>query len=1068
MIGKIFLAEIKEIAKNTRNGTNVLEAMKHIMMITNKVTHSIYVIDLLKTLRKKRIGTNTIENPIKKLCRKGSGREVILDVVLKNRIKDAYKEMRRNKYENTKAWREKDDILIQEGVLEGFLVTWTKEKMRYKKMMKDKMKKKITWLEKKYKKKETPLPDEYEGYSFKDQELGEEFKTSAIVYDNIELSTEEEEALKLHPKFTTYEDIDKVKIGAEIEKSFTKIRWEHMRDRNNTESTRDREPWKNIEKKSIDFRKLASTDLPFNCRVYLPEALEEKKEVEMHMLKEKLTVLVEEYTKNNKTAKRNLTKEQKQGIKRLRERREEGEIVIYQTDKSAELTVDSSENYIRSMETHTENDEVISEKNNKDIEKLMNAHAVCWMRFMQAGEQTGDSYRIKVSMQSKNNDPSVLYSLRKTHKKSVSIEEIQPDGNRIVREQGPPVRPVCDISDGVSHKFSYILSNILDEACNGETVCSSTEEMLSAIEKCNARGIEEDDIVGSADVKALYPSIPVDDAIDIVADEFEKKEIKIEGIDYEELGLYLALNIEGEELERARLGEVCPKRAHNGRKPKITNSGIIVNKRERFEPWIKAKRKPNEEEEKKMFKEGLKVGMKVVMKNHTYEFAQTIRKQREGGPIGMDLTGTIAKIFMKWWDGELLMKLEEVGIVKKLYERYVDDINNCIKETAIGARYINGRLEYTEDAKMADEAIPSDKRTFEIIRQIGNSIHQNIKLETDVPSNYEDKKLPILDLKVWIERVSTDNGEELKIIHKHYIKPMASKFVVNKNAAMPIKTKRTILTQMCLRVLLNNSEYLKMEEKKETVEYFMKRMQASGYDERFRYEVLKSALNAYNNIKSNPIRTLYRGKEMNTPRQRMERSKKKKNWYREGGSESVMFIPATPKSELANRIREEVDLSELKIRVVEKPGTKIKRLLQKNDPNKQQVCRDEKCFVCTTTKDGNCRKTGITYTITCKGDCGGDIYYGETNSNAYTRGVQHIDDYERKRKQSVMWKHCIKKHNGEKQQFDMSIKDYVKGDPTRRQILESVRINQVAEVKRINDKNEWIVGKIPTVKIGNM
>ena len=75
-----------------------------------------------------------------------------------------------------------------------------------------------------------------------------------------------------------------------------------------------------------------------------------------------------------------------------------------------------------------------------------------------------------------------------------------------------------------------------------------------------------------------------------------------------------------------------------------------------------------------MFKEGMKIGLLVVMKNHTYEFAKTVRKQKEGGPIGMDLTGTIAKIFMKWWDTKLLEKMEEVGLTKKMYERYIDDI----------------------------------------------------------------------------------------------------------------------------------------------------------------------------------------------------------------------------------------------------------------------------------------------------------------------------------------------------------------------------------------------------------
>ena len=250
-----------------------------------------------------------------------------------------------------------------------------------------------------------------------------------------------------------------------------------------------------------------------------------------------------------------------------------------------------------------------------------------------------------------------------------------PDGSVTIQEQGPPLRPVCDISDGVSHKLSFLLSNILDETCYGDTVCNSTKEMLASIEKCNDRGIDEDDVVGSADVKALYPSIPILDSIEVVVEEFENSRIKTEGIDYEELGLYLSLNKETEELDREGLGEVCPKRAHNGRKPEITSSGIKVSKQDRFEPWIKARRNPNEEEEKRMFKIALEIGLTVVMKNHTYEFARSIRKQSEGGPIGMDLTGTVAKVFMKWWDKELLRKMNDAGIEVKMYERYVDDIN---------------------------------------------------------------------------------------------------------------------------------------------------------------------------------------------------------------------------------------------------------------------------------------------------------------------------------------------------------------------------------------------------------
>ena len=44
--------------------------------------------------------------------------------------------------------------------------------------------------------------------------------------------------------------------------------------------------------------------------------------------------------------------------------------------------------------------------------------------------------------------------------------------------------------------------------------------------------------------------------------------------------------------------------------------------------------------------------------------------------------------------------------------------------------------------------IPRDRRTMEVVRVIGNNIHPFIQLEVDYLSNYEDGKMPLLDLKV--------------------------------------------------------------------------------------------------------------------------------------------------------------------------------------------------------------------------------------------------------------------------------------------------------------------------------
>ena len=58
--------------------------------------------------------------------------------------------------------------------------------------------------------------------------------------------------------------------------------------------------------------------------------------------------------------------------------------------------------------------------------------------------------------------------------------------------------------------------------------------------------------------------------------------------------------------------------------------------------------------------------------------------------------------------------------------------------------------------------IPGDKRTMEIIREIGNSIHLSIQLEVDYPCTQENGKMPILDLKVWVQEIDGLH----RIVHK--------------------------------------------------------------------------------------------------------------------------------------------------------------------------------------------------------------------------------------------------------------------------------------------------------------
>ena len=167
-------------------------------------------------------------------------------------------------------------------------------------------------------------------------------------------------------------------------------------------------------------------------------------------------------------------------------------------------------------------------------------------------------------------------------------------------------------------------------------------------------------------------------------------------------------------------------------------------------------------------------------------------------------------------------------------------------------------------------------------------------------------------------------------------------------------------------------------------------MQYSGYSKKFRYEVVDSALKAYRARKKadqEGERPLHRPKEWRKEEREPEKIEKKHSWYKRGGSESVMFVPATPNSQLQKKYQKEIERQGFKIKVVEKAGIAIKRLLQMSDPFKPRQCEREDCPVCRTEGKGPCSRESVTYEIKCAG-CN-SVYVGETSRSAYTRGKEH-------------------------------------------------------------------------------
>ena len=80
----------------------------------------------------------------------------------------------------------------------------------------------------------------------------------------------------------------------------------------------------------------------------------------MQDVKDKMLNKVREYKANNCNEKGFITKgtvtsQVSNGIKKLKERIKEREVVVYTTDKTGEFSIDATTNYLEVLNEHTEN-----------------------------------------------------------------------------------------------------------------------------------------------------------------------------------------------------------------------------------------------------------------------------------------------------------------------------------------------------------------------------------------------------------------------------------------------------------------------------------------------------------------------------------------------------------------------------------------------------------------------------------------------------------------------------------------------------------------------------------------
>ena len=273
-------------------------------------------------------------------------------------------------------------------------------------------------------------------------------------------------------------------------------------------------------------------------------------------------------------------------------------------------------------------------------------------------------------------------------------------------------------------------------------------------------------------------------------------------------------------------------------------------------------------------------------------------KQLKGGPIGLEITGVLARLVMLWWDGKFLDKLESLGVDLEFYLRYVDDSNMSVWALAPGTRLVDGQLSILEELVVSDQLIPADKRTAAVLRSIANEICPGIIMQEDVPSNHSTRKLPILDLEVWVSNS--------RIYHSFYKKPMATKKVVHAKSALPTKVKRSILLEEGSRRLRNCSPELEWDTKVFHLNRLSSEMKNSGHSQTFRSTILNRVAVKYLASLSNHQegkRNMYRNKKERLEQEQIIKALTGNDtWFRKGGFTSTQTVPSTTGGVLASKV----------------------------------------------------------------------------------------------------------------------------------------------------------------------
>ena len=112
----------------------------------------------------------------------------------------------------------------------------------------------------------------------------------------------------------------------------------------------------------------------------------------------------------------NLTKDQEKGMKSLKKRVKDGEIIIVPTDKSGNLAIMSRSTYLEAGLGHAKNDKEVTWREVKESQHDLNGHVSMLIKCFRIGAYWDHGWRVRETMMGNNQALCPLSLLYKDHK----------------------------------------------------------------------------------------------------------------------------------------------------------------------------------------------------------------------------------------------------------------------------------------------------------------------------------------------------------------------------------------------------------------------------------------------------------------------------------------------------------------------------------------------------------------------------------------------------------------------------------------------------------------------------